>query len=509
MPTTIGIVGAGLSGLVTAKTLLEYGHRVIVFEKDAEPGGVWAGSRHYPGLTTQNTRDSYAFSDFPMPRHYPEFPGGEQMRHYLHGYARHFGVWPHIRTRTVVESAVPLTGEDRGGWLLHGTREGYAFTERVDFLVVCNGTFSEPFIPTSPGMDHFTAAGGRILHSTEVGGPATYRGKKVVVVGYGKSACDVASSIADEAHSTTIVYRQAKWKVPKRILGINYKYLILSRFGEALTKLRYRNGAERLIHALRLPGFILRRMENIFARQQQLNACGLRPDLPISDLLFGELSVESDGFFEKVRNGCIRALPGGIREFRAGGLTLGDGTVLEADLVVYGTGFRQNIPFFESGLLQKLTDARGNFQLHRNILPPEVAELAFVGYNTSFFCNLTSEIAAQWLAEYLEGHIALPERDKMLADIREHQEWRAQFRRNALYRGTSVYPFNITYVDWLLRDMNARLPWPSLLAEWLVVIDPAHYAPVKRRIRQRSLHQRTAAKPRKENAGQQVSLPED
>lgn len=482
MKQNIAVIGAGLSGLVTAKTLLEYGHDVTVFEKEAEIGGVWSPCRHYPGLTTQNTRDTYAFSELRMPKEYPEFPGGQQMLDYLKTYAKQFGVMPHIRLRHRIAAAEPVAN---GGWLLTGDADGIHFSERFDFLAVCNGTFSEPFIPQAPGMEAFTESGGRILHTTEVASPDLYRGKKVVVVGYGKSACDVASAVAGGAAETYLVYRQAKWKVPKRVAGTNYKYLVLSRFGEALTKLRYRNPFENLIHALGLPPAIFRRMQRIFAKQQNLEACNLLPESSIIDLLFGELSVESDGFFEKVREGRIRAVPGEIRFFQKGGLVLSGGEHIEADTVIYGTGFSQNLPFFSDELRAQFTDADGNYLLYRHILPVRVPGLAFVGYNTSFFCNLTSEIAALWLAEYLRGNIVLPSPAAMEEQILDHLNWRKQFRMNSLYRNASVYPFNTTYVDRLLKDMRAALPFFDLLSEWLVVVEPSHYAPVKRKIMER------------------------
>jgi acyl-CoA synthetase (AMP-forming)/AMP-acid ligase II len=69
------IIGAGLSGLVAAKVFLSRGYEVVVVEKGPEIGGVWAPSKSYPGVCTQTPRDLYCFSDFPMPRSYPEWPG--------------------------------------------------------------------------------------------------------------------------------------------------------------------------------------------------------------------------------------------------------------------------------------------------------------------------------------------------------------------------------------------------------------------------------------------------
>src|SRR5258706_15588887 len=98
----VGIIGAGLSGLVTAKTLLNYGHEVVIFEKGKELGGVWSSCNHYPGLTTQNTRDTYAFSDFPMPKSFPEFPTGLQMLEYLKAYADKFSLVDKIQFETAI-----------------------------------------------------------------------------------------------------------------------------------------------------------------------------------------------------------------------------------------------------------------------------------------------------------------------------------------------------------------------------------------------------------------------
>lgn len=493
MKQKVIVIGAGLSGLVTAKTLLEYGYAVTVLEKEAEPGGVWASRRHYPGLTTQNTRDTYAFSDFRMPRDYPEFPSGAQMLAYLKAYAEKYGLNRVIRLNHTVDKADLEYAEGKYYWEINGRNGEKPFYEEADFLVVCNGTFSQPYVPEYPGMETFTRNGGQVLHTTTIHSPDLYRRKRVAVVGFGKSACDIAASIAAETRETYLIYRQAKWKVPKRILGINYKYLLLTRYGEALTKLRYRSGIENAIHLLRIPRLMLGLMQKIFRWQQKLDKAGMLPETDITDLLYGELSVESDGFYQKVREQRIIPLRSEIAGFYEQGVQLANREIVQLDTVIFGTGFQQTIPFFSEELIRKFTDADGNYLLHRNILPVRVPALAFVGYNTSFYCNLTSEIAALWLCEYLDGQINLPPKAAMDAQILDHLNWRKQFRPNGLFKNAGVYPFNLTYVDWLLADMQARLPLGALLSEWLKVVEPSNYAPVKRKIMGRRVKAAAAA----------------
>ena len=105
----IGIIGAGVAGLATAKTLKQAGHDVVVFDKTPDVGGVWSGTRRYPGLTTQSAKATYALSDFPMPRDYPEWPTGEQVQTWLAAYAATFDLDQHLRLNTEVTRARSCT----------------------------------------------------------------------------------------------------------------------------------------------------------------------------------------------------------------------------------------------------------------------------------------------------------------------------------------------------------------------------------------------------------------
>jgi dimethylaniline monooxygenase (N-oxide forming) len=80
---TVAVIGAGIAGLVTAKTLAQDGFDVQVFEKGNDLGGTWALSRTYPGLRTNNTKQTYEFSDHPYPDDTELSPRADEVRSYL------------------------------------------------------------------------------------------------------------------------------------------------------------------------------------------------------------------------------------------------------------------------------------------------------------------------------------------------------------------------------------------------------------------------------------------
>lgn len=277
----IAIIGAGFAGLASAKVLGQLGYDVTVFDKTPDVGGVWSRMRRYPGLRTQNPKATYRFSDHPMPRDFPQWLEGAQVQQYLEGYVERFGLQSSLRLETEVIAAVPIEGDD--GWLVT-TRDG---SERYDHLVVANGIFSEPLIPDFEGVAQLATAGGRLIATSELSSLDEVRGRNVLMVGYGKSSCDVAVEVSKVAASTTVVARGLLWKVPRRLKGVvNYKYLLLTRLGEGLFPYQVLRGAERLLHAREsaVPKLMLESVEKIVTSQLRLASLDLVPDAPFESI---------------------------------------------------------------------------------------------------------------------------------------------------------------------------------------------------------------------------------
>jgi cation diffusion facilitator CzcD-associated flavoprotein CzcO len=486
----IGVIGAGFAGLAAVKALREFGHEVTAFESAPDVGGVWSGTRRYPGLETQNNKDSYCFSDFPMPKDYPEWPTGTQVQQYLAAYVDRFGLAEHIRLGTEVVAAEPTAD----GWELSlAVADGVAADRvQVDYLVVANGIFCYPLIPSFAGADEHRAAGGRICHTSEVHDLDDVRGKNVVVVGYGKSACDLAAAISDAAATTAVVARELLWKMPKRPGGLNMKYLLLTRMGEGLFRYLRPRGVERFLHGPGKPvrDGMMAGLQAIVVRTLRLKQLGLVPRGSFEEIARSTVSLATDNFSEKVEQGAIAVHRDTVVE-RLGSqdgrpvAVLSDGTTVPADVIACGTGWEQRVPFFSREIEAKLTDDRGNFELYHQIQPLDLPRLSFCGYNSSFFSPLSAEVAAWWIAAFLAGRIELPPISEQRTDIQARLRWMEQRTKGHHARGTNVIPFSMHNIDEMLDDVGVNVGVATRALQWLMPINPLAYRKLSARLRAR------------------------
>jgi thioredoxin reductase len=442
------IVGAGIAGLVTAKVLKQAGFDIVVFEKARELGGVWAASRTYPGLRANNSRESYAFSDCPYPDTADEFPTAEQIRAYLNGYTDRFGLRSLIRLSTEVVYVTRAAAQRYQ--VLVRPRGGDQTAVEFDFVVVCNGVFSEPHVPQFDGQGRFH---GSILHSSQLTDPQVVIGKRVVVVGAGKSALDLAAWAARHAQTCTLIFRSPHWMAPRHLFGrIRIDRVILTRFFELFLRYHHLGHFEALLHGP-MRGLIRicwHGWSGIIRRFFKVPAV-LVPDaaLPAG---FENIGVGGE-FYDALDLGTLVLRRARIARFaRADALDLDTGETVQADVVVLATGWRQTFPFLDSDLLTRI-ERNGRLWLYRHILPPQEPRLGFIGYASSTACQLTSEVAAHWLCQCFRGELNLPSVADMEREIARVLDW-ANEVFPARSQGYFVGPYLAHYLDDLLRDMK-------------------------------------------------------
>ena len=458
---SVGIVGAGVAGLATARVLLQQqGLDCTVFERSAELGGVWAVG--YSNFGVQVQRELYEFPDWPLPADSPDFARGALIQGYLEDYANHFGVAPRIRFNAEVTNIAERDGPG-SGWTVTWENGGAAHSDEFDMVVVCIGLYSnKPHMPDFPGRDLF---GGEVMHISGLKSREQLSDKRVCVLGYGKSATDAALESAAVAAETHIVVREAHWPIPSRLAGIlPFKWGMLTRMASTVIPPYQRpTGFERVVHSLGKPlvWFYWRLVELLVFLQCRLGSrfgsrVGLVPERPVEIGGFSEATMlPSPAFYRQLRQGVIQGHRGTIAEYTPAGVRLSGGAELAVDVVVLATGWETDFGFLGVDLWRRLDAGDDGFYLYRHMLHPAAPGLAFIGRASTVCSILTYSLQARWLGELLKGSHRLPGVDAMAREIAEMRAWKQSWMPPSGARSARLIIHMQHYHDELLTDLGA------------------------------------------------------
>jgi len=210
----IAVIGAGCSGLAVLKGLQDYGFRNIVcYEQNEEIGGNWlykpeiSHSSVFDTTHIISSKKMSEFRDYPMPEGYPDYPSHAQVLSYFNDYAEHFGLKRYIHFGQKVLS-IQL---EEGTWTVEALNSS---SSTYDFLILANGHHSVPRHPELPG--DFS---GEYLHAHQFKNNSPFHGKRVLVIGGGNSACDIAVECGRVGSFVSISMRRPHYIVPKFIMG--------------------------------------------------------------------------------------------------------------------------------------------------------------------------------------------------------------------------------------------------------------------------------------------------
>ncbi|MEY3351238.1 MAG: hypothetical protein RIQ50_1349 [Bacteroidota bacterium] len=376
-PKKVCVIGAGPSGITAAKNLLDEGLTVVVYDLGEEVGGNWVftdkvgHSSVFETTHIISSRTLSQYDDFPMPENYPDYPSHRHLAHYFKNYAQHFQLYPHIRFKTMVKQCDRL--ED-GRWRVVSECDGVEDSQVFDALAVCNGHHWQPRMPSYDGTFN-----GEFIHSHEVKRFSRFADKRVLVIGGGNSACDVAVESSRVARSVDLSWRRGYWVAPKFMMGKPADVFS--------TKIHW------------LPRKLWQKVSalSLFIRNGKNSDYGLpNPEGPLGS---HHPTINEDLFYT-IRHGKINPRPD-IASLDGDHVTFKDGSRGQYDIIVACTGYVIAHPFFQKSMIDY---SQGEVPLWLRMMHPEMDNLYFIGLFQPLGCIWPgSELQSKIMARELSG----------------------------------------------------------------------------------------------------------
>jgi cation diffusion facilitator CzcD-associated flavoprotein CzcO len=324
------IVGAGPAGLALGAAMKKRGLSFEILEKGPAVGMSWRN--HYERLHLHTLKKHSGLPGLKMPDDYPRYPSRLQVVAYLENYAETFQLEP--RFNEEVKNAE--RSADHGEWDVKTSAEKY----RAPFFVVATGNAGKPNLPSWARVGTFA---GELLHSTDYKNAAPFSKKKVMVVGFGNSAGEIALDLSEAGLKPLLSVRGPVNVVPREFLGSNFLEVAIlmqnmkDSHADVISEI-----ASRLSFG-------------------KLEKYGLKK-LPYGGVIqarqHGQVPLADIGTMAAIRRGEIRVRPG-VKAISGNDVEFEDGRVEEVDAIVLATGFQARLDRFLTKVAPGILDERG------------------------------------------------------------------------------------------------------------------------------------------------------
>lgn len=330
------VIGAGMAGILSAIKLQEAGlDDFVVYEKADRLGGTWRENT-YPGVCCDIPSHLYRYSFAPNPEWSRVFSPGEEIWAYLDEVARRFEVDGRIRYSTEV-TRLEFTG---GRWHLE-LSDGSS--DVADVVIAATGVLHHPAYPDIEGVDDFEGA---LFHSARWDHGVPLEGKRVGVVGTGSTAVQITGALAAVAGSYHLFQRTAQWilPVPNQPIEEEDKQRFradpsaMEQLRAELAQSFEENFANAVVDADSPQMQVIEQMceANLATVRDPELREKLRPNYQAAC----KRLVVSPDFYEAIQHPNAHLETAGIERVEAGGVRMGDGSLVELDVLVLATGFR-------------------------------------------------------------------------------------------------------------------------------------------------------------------------
>lgn len=415
---TVAIIGAGIAGIACGRYLKDQGFDCTIIESHSDLGGQWdrtnINSGVWPRMRINTARFVTRYSDIEFAEGVPMFPRNSEVLDMINAYVDKFD----LRSLFAFDTQVKLVEkDDGGGYAVTTEKQGETVTRRFDRVVVASGRFNKPDIPKIDGLDDFTGDCG-VIHAFRYKKPETYLGKRILVLGGSISSLEIASDMAMmPTERVYLAQRRQRYVMPKMFAGVPLEYYAFTRAGG----IAFREEDPEVLLA---------------GAKEFLETMGGNParygaPAPHEDMAKAGITG-SQHYLNLMAEDRIDARPW-VQSVSGNTVTFTDGTKVDVDAIIIGTGFDLNLPFLSDDIAQTVNLTRKSIDLCNFTFHPDLENLAFIGlYAQLGPYPVVLEQQARYIAYSWGGVIPAPTREQLAKGVAEcvehghHSDYRQQ-----------------------------------------------------------------------------------
>jgi dimethylaniline monooxygenase (N-oxide forming) len=363
----IAIIGAGISGLIAAKVSLEANFDVLIFDKSSELGGNWSTKgKVWSSLQTNISKYYTQLMNYVWNDTDNIFPSKSEMHNYIKNFCEDFQITPLIKFNTKIISVIQVNNDSQIK-LITDKDEEFLF----DFLIVSSGLYENPNMLNLSSTEYV-----KVIHANDYKSPSEFKNKRVMVVGMGPSAVEIASEVSKCASKVFSVFRKPAWVNKKWKYSDQYnKYLPYDIGSFNIKNIEMVNQIKDEKQMNKIRNF----MSSQSSEQNEIS----------KDLYIDPESEQppfqaiSDHYINHIKKGLIIPLRAEIKSISEDKVTLSTGRQEEIDVVILCTGYFANLSFLGQKVLQTIDYKQDNilspFILNFHVCHPNLKNIAFVG----------------------------------------------------------------------------------------------------------------------------------
>ncbi|XP_068096036.1 flavin-containing monooxygenase 5-like [Hyperolius riggenbachi] len=413
MVKRVAVIGAGCSGLTAIKCCLDEGLEPTCFERSEDIGGLWRFKEKpedgrasiYSSVIINTSKEMMTYSDYPIPEEYPNYMHNAKLLQHFRQYAENFGMLKYIRFKTGVCSIQKRPDfSTTGQWDVITECEGKQENHVFDAILVCVGHHTFPNLPlhTFPGIERFK---GQYFHSRDYKTADPFKDKRVIVVGIGNTAVDLAVELSAVAKQVFLSTRRGAWLL-NRVSdnGFPLDVVLFTRFLSFIQ--------------CTFPGLANWFLEGKVNARVDHDNYGLKP----KHRFLGQHPTISDDLPNRIIAGKV-LMKTNVRCFTETDAVFEDGSVeKDIDVVIFATGYTFTFPFIDESVVKVENNV---VPLYKMVFPPhlEKSTIAFIGYCQPVGAIMPlSEIQSRWATRVFKGLAKLPSMGEMKEEIMKRKE---------------------------------------------------------------------------------------